>query len=302
MSTITCHHDREAWIAARLTGIGASEAPAVMGLSKWSSPFSVWCQKTGKVPYDDEPSEYMRWGSILEAPVREEFVRRTNLSVEHLGPYAIVWHETIPWLFCSPDGLIGDDGLYEGKTANAFATHDWDESVPDYVLCQVQHQLAVTGRFYCYVCVLIGGSKLKYYCVNRDDLFIGEMLKVLDRFWTLVESDVPPDVDGNSATSNAIRRLHPNDSGRTVILPEVADLILEEREILKSHAAKLKTQIDELDNRLKLMLKDATWGQTQAGFTVSYKTTERAGYTVEPATFRQLRVSKPKGKRSTEAV
>ena len=285
-----------------MTGIGASEAPAIMGLSNWSSPFSVWCNKTGKIPYDDEPSEYMRWGSILEEPVRQEFIRRTNLPVEHLGPYAIVRHETIPWLFCSPDGLIGTDGMYEGKTANAFAGHDWNESVPDYVLCQTQHQLAVTGRVYCYVCVLIGGSTLKYFCVNRDDRFIGEMLKVLDRFWTLVESNVAPEVDGKPSTSNAIRRLHPNDSGRTMILPDVADLILDEREVLKSHVKELESQIEELNNRLKVMMTDATWGQSQGGYTVSYKTIERDGYAVKPSTFRQICVSKPKGKRSTEAA
>lgn len=284
-----------------MTGIGASEAPAIMGLSNWSSPFSVWCNKTGKIPYDDEPSEYMRWGSILEEPVRQEFVRRTNLPVEHLGPYAIARNEKIPWLICSPDGLIGTDGLYEGKTANAFAGHDWNESVPDYVLCQTQHQLAVTGRVYCYVCVLIGGSKLKWYCVNRDDNFIAELLKQLDRFWTLVESDVPPDLDGNQATSAAINALHPEDTGKTVILPEVADLIIEEREVLKSHSAKLTTQIEDLNNRLKSMMGDATYGQTQAGYTVKYRTVERKPYSIGPSVFRQLSIAKPKARKWTEA-
>ncbi len=296
--TTEVHSDRESWLKARLTGIGASEAPAIMGLSKWSSPYSVWCNKTGKLPYDDTPSEQMLWGSILEEPVRNEFIRRTSLPVVHIGQFTIVRHDSIKWLQCSPDGLISEDGLYEGKTANTFAAEDWDESVPDYVLCQVQHQLAVTGRDYCYVCVLLGGSKLKYYCVNRDDNFIGEMLKVLDRFWTLVESDVPPEADGNLATSSAIRRLHPEDTGLTVILPEIADLLIDERAKLLWQRANLEEQIENNSNRLKLMMGDATYGQTQGGYTVTYKTYDRKEYTVAPTTYRTMRISPPKGKRS----
>lgn len=44
------HHATESeWLAARQSGIGASEAAAVLGFSKFASPYSVWGRKTGRI-------------------------------------------------------------------------------------------------------------------------------------------------------------------------------------------------------------------------------------------------------------
>ena len=56
---------REEWLKLRKKTIGGSDAAAVVGLSKWASPYSVWADKTGKVP-DKEDSEAMRQGRDLE--------------------------------------------------------------------------------------------------------------------------------------------------------------------------------------------------------------------------------------------
>ena len=46
--------DRAEWLKAREGGIGASEVAAVVGLSKWDSPYSLFLRKTGQVPPIEE--------------------------------------------------------------------------------------------------------------------------------------------------------------------------------------------------------------------------------------------------------
>jgi len=44
--------------------------------------------------------------------------------------------------------VVADDDvqILECKTAGEFGSRLWKEGVPDYIQCQVQHQLAVTGK------------------------------------------------------------------------------------------------------------------------------------------------------------
>ena len=51
--------------------------------------------------------------------------------------------------------------LLECKTAGEYGAKLWKDAVPEYVQCQVQHQLAVTGLQAADVCVLICGQQLK---------------------------------------------------------------------------------------------------------------------------------------------
>ena len=43
-------HDREKWLNARRSGLGASEVAAVLGLSPWSTPYKVWRDKVSSEP------------------------------------------------------------------------------------------------------------------------------------------------------------------------------------------------------------------------------------------------------------
>lgn len=45
----------------------------------------------------------------------------------------------------------------------------WRDGVPEYVQCQVQHQLAVTGKAAADVGVLLCGQEFRMYRIDRDD-------------------------------------------------------------------------------------------------------------------------------------
>ena len=87
----------------------------------------------------------MEWGTDTEPQARAAYEFHTDTDVEQI---AFVDHPSICMSGCSPDGLIGSDGLLEIKCPNT-ATHIATllSAVPDkkYVL-QVQWQMACTGR------------------------------------------------------------------------------------------------------------------------------------------------------------
>mgnify|MGYP000308297088 CR=1 FL=1 len=45
---------RADWKLWRRGGLGASDLPAILGISPWASPFSVWADKCGLLPDEDD--------------------------------------------------------------------------------------------------------------------------------------------------------------------------------------------------------------------------------------------------------
>ena len=70
----------EDWLEARKQGIGGSDASVVCGVSRYKSPVELWMEKTGQLP-SQEAGEAAYWGNLLESLVREEFTKRTGISV-----------------------------------------------------------------------------------------------------------------------------------------------------------------------------------------------------------------------------
>ncbi len=67
--------------ADRLTGIGGSDLAAILGLSKWRSPYQVWLEKTGR-SQPDLSTLPMRWGTYAEEFVAREYAERTGRGVQ----------------------------------------------------------------------------------------------------------------------------------------------------------------------------------------------------------------------------
>ena len=59
-------NNRTEWLKERQQGIGGSEVAAVLGLSKWSTPFDVWLEKTSPIE-NAPPNLAMQLGTFLES-------------------------------------------------------------------------------------------------------------------------------------------------------------------------------------------------------------------------------------------
>lgn len=295
--------DRESWLTARLSGIGGSDAAAILALSSFRSPYSVWAEKTGLLDKSAlEESEAMLWGHILEEPVRVEWEKRHQRSglKARATPHTIIRDAEYPFLFASPDALVTSDGVddegLEIKTASEWKHGDWTNEVPLDYQVQCQHYLSVTGRKRWHVAALIGGQKLVCATIERNEAFISTIRKALVDWWhDHVEKKVPPPVDGSESTSETIKRVFPPES----VTEEIVTL---DEGFAGSHAAlvELKEQeksigkrIAEIENRLKATIGTASAGILPNGLgRYTFKSQHRDGYTVKASDFRVLRYSK----------
>jgi len=135
----------------------------------------------------------MEWGTQTEPQARVAYEVETGNFVDQV---AFIDHPTIAWFGCSPDGLIGDDGLIEIKCPNS-ATH-WEyfkaKKPPQKYVTQMQTQLCVTGRKWCdFVSFdprMPARSQLLIVRVERDEAFIAEIEEKVKQFLSEVEVEV----------------------------------------------------------------------------------------------------------------
>lgn len=183
--------DREAWLAARRTGIGGSDMAAVMGLSKWTTPLAVYLDKIGEADPAPE-SEPMRWGKLLESVVRQEYCNQTGQVVRDAGLLRDPRH---PWRIGTVDGITEGGHVAECKCTRNGA--GWGEpgtdDIPEHIVIQVQHYMALTGLDVADVAVLIGGNDFRIYCVRLDPIAYGKITAAGAEFWQRVQDRNPPD-------------------------------------------------------------------------------------------------------------
>lgn len=146
--------DRAAWLAGRAErGIGASEAAAVCGMSKWTTKNELWEIHTGRRERKDiSGKDYVGRGHLMEGAVRDFYAALHPEYEIKCHPYDILYQEERPWLFATLDGDIsssdGRNGVLEIKTAapnSREAWREWDGQIPQAYYCQCIHQLLATG-------------------------------------------------------------------------------------------------------------------------------------------------------------
>lgn len=143
------------WKKARLGHVSGSSIADVMAKGKSGEAITRKKYKTRLVAerLTHEVSESytnasMEWGIATEPMARQAYEVSHETLVDKTGFWM---HPTIKWLGCSPDGLVGDDGLVEIKCPNTTTHIDylWADEVPSEYYKQIQCQLWVTGRQWC---------------------------------------------------------------------------------------------------------------------------------------------------------
>lgn len=225
---VRCDSDEE-WREERRKGIGGSDVAAIMGLSQWRGPYTVWAEKCGIAePEDISDKPSVVWGNLLEHVIGEHFrsehpemvVRRVNAicrSIERPWAQASLDYEIV-----SPD--MGP-GVLEIKTAGFRSSDEWDYGVPVFYQTQVAHYLSVTGRSYAYVAVLIGGQDYREYLIERDEDDISAVNSAVDDFWQLVIERREPTAEPVDAS--ILFKSHEEPSSDLVINPEAGRVLAE---------------------------------------------------------------------------
>lgn len=175
---------------ARRKWIGASDVPAILGLSPYRTALGIWYEKIGEMePF--EGNEATSRGDYLEPALLSYAQDALKLPVyKPRGTFKAASH---PFIRANVDGLVGSpkrgSPIIECKSSMV----EWGDEVPEHVRAQVQAQLFATESSDAYVAYIGPNLKFDLYPVCRDDVWIAGMVDVLTEFWSMVRSRTKPD-------------------------------------------------------------------------------------------------------------
>lgn len=284
--------DRAQWLDTRCLGIGASEMPAVMGVSRWKSALHVYAGKIGAFDGDvvADLSEAAYWGLRLEKLVAEEFTARTGHP--HRWHGLLLRSKEYPWALATLDAEALSEPL-ECKTANQYLLSNWAEGAPFDYQIQAHQQMLVTGAQRCRVACLVGGQRFVWDLVERDETLVRRIILHGNEFWERVQSRNPPEPDGSDSSFEALDALYrtPIDS---VELPGELIELDEERQALKARQQECSKRIDKIDALIRAALGSSESGRLANGTVYSVTRVKRAAYTCKATEYTQLRRKAPK--------
>ena len=203
------YRSRKGWLDHR-TGIGGSDAAAILGLNPWTSNLDIFNYKTGrdKAP-DISNKEVVKFGHEAEASIRRLYaLDHPETKVEYKANNS--WsNEDLPWAQASLDGWLTDKegrfGILEIKTTEIMRDRDWDkwkDRIPDNYFIQTLHYMAVLEAQFvelrAYIRYHTRGEKriaIRDYHIERADV-AEDIAYLIDKerdFWeNHVKKNIPP--------------------------------------------------------------------------------------------------------------
>lgn len=267
---------QEEWKALRI--IGGSTVGGILGFSFYTSPYTIWEQyTTGERP--DIDNKHTRYGHLVEPVLREWFAEEIRLE---RGEGIIVQEnsdvmqsEEYDFLTGNIDGDIFIPelgwGVIEIKTASAYAKAFENGEIPDLYFCQIQYYMWLTDRQYGYM-VWLKDKELNYQFIEREELFIENMLDTVKEFWhEYIEKEIPPPFTGIDAEGELIKsKYNVSDPSKIIDMPEISHTISMIKEI-KEEIKTLEQNKAAFENEIKFIMGDAEV-LTANEHTVTWKT------------------------------
>jgi putative phage-type endonuclease len=253
--TSTIGMSRDAWLGKRREGIGGSDAGAIMGMSDYGSPLTVYIDKKNLVP-KNETSKAARRGGILEQYIRAETAKDfPGLDIEPLQ--AMLADPEHTFMLANIDGviLVKDPVEIRGQSIEGLGGHEiksartdfgWGEDeIPDAYYAQVQHYMQVTGLpWFVVSAYILNGEILNHYVIRRNDDFISRLVATETDFWkNYIETDVMPAPMGIDNEDDMITGMFEG-AKQTITLGD------RERELCAEHVL-ISKQIKDLEKRKK---------------------------------------------------
>lgn len=191
-------------------------------------------------------------------------VRRVNAVLQHRDPDKHFMLANLDY------SVVGDADvqILECKTAGEHGAKLWRDGVPLYVLCQVQHQLAVTGKKAAHICVLICGHETRIFKVTRSESVIQHIMNAERYFWDCVEKDTPPEADASESAAKALQLLYPEHvplSTKDLSEDKQANQQFEQLIRVRNQVEKSQEQFNLLKHQLQAKIQEAERATFKAG-------------------------------------
>jgi len=218
----------ETWLQWRRKGLGSSDVPIILGISRFKTPLQLYQEKLGLKESRENDAMYL--GHKYENKARALFEFQRGIS---FAP-RLVQSKQYPFLRASLDGWNQDENVgceikYVGKQTYIRAQA---KEIPEEYMAQIQYQIFITSAevFY-YVAYFNEFEKIEIVPVYADQDLMKSMLPKLFEFWNRIKiKDAPPMTDRDKF--------------------EIEDEALKEKVLRWKN---LKIQIDNLDQELLKM-------------------------------------------------
>lgn len=266
--------ERAEWLKIRQTGIGGSDVAAILGISKYKTPYDLYLDKIGEPDLSSEPTgEAAHWGTIMEDVVANEYSKRNDVKIQRFNyvirsekyPFAIanidraVINSEISGRVMMKDGKLTTDKILEIKTASEYLKGEWgfdgSDEIPEYYTTQCQWYMGITGVPQCDLAVLIGGNQYKQYTINFDQELFDMMIEAAADFWNNhILAGVPPEPTSLKNAKHRWRNVDPDsvfevvDEEHIALIEKIYDtktLIKQNEEVLESLQVELMNLVQE---------------------------------------------------------
>lgn len=256
------------WLAWRGKGVGGSDIPALLGLSRYASPTSLYFDKLGLLPRRED-SQRQRIGKRMEAVLAAEFLDETGLHC--VGEQTMCEHAVYPWARCTTDGFAAEwplspvdlardgDRLLGTVQMKTDGRHGWPDGVPANIRAQCVWEMGVTGMTHCWLIVMFAGFRVQVFEIPWDDDAQADwayMLGVAERFWTQnVQGGICPPIDGHDATTAALTEIHHDPDG-DLQTDDAGRLLVARLRVAKSTTKAAEHREAQLSNELRALIGD----------------------------------------------
>lgn len=287
---------RDQWLASRATGIGASEVASILGVG-FQTPAEVWLRKVGLAADEDLAAEVERihWGQVLEPVIIDQYATARYAGRPTTRSGELLRSKAHPWALATLDAVTRHPSHgaipLETKATDAFLAGDWEDGPPERYYLQVQAQMLVTGASIASIASLIGGNRLVWCDIERDEATIARIVFACSRFWDLVERREMPAADATSEWARAFAIANPEIAGTTVDLADDARPWADELARAKADEKAAEARVQRAKNELISRIGTASEARFGDGTGFTYRLQSRAEHTVSASTFRVLRES-----------
>ena len=272
----------------RLTGLGSSDAAPACGVSRFRTAFDVYQEKRGETRGAEE-NDAMRFGTLLEPVILDEFERRSGLMILRKPPVArSVDH---PFMLAHLDAVTEQTGpaaanaVVEAKCSRSgegFGEPGTADIPIDY-LVQTHHQMIVVGCTLAFVPVLIAGSDFRIYEIPFDQ-GLGDLIVANEAtLWDRIQRADPPEIDPDAPGAlDLIRRVYRGTNGKRVRATSSDEHWRAVFHEATAKREKYATTADGAKAHLLLEMGDNAELEFADGATLRRKLITVKGYTVEP--------------------
>jgi predicted phage-related endonuclease len=247
---------------------GASDAGALVGISKWKSRADLYFEKA-TAPIVVEPNNAMRWGNLVEPILLGEASRLLRVAL--FTPDVVYRRQRFSGSLDGVDNTKAPTLVVEAKHTSRYAIRDV-EDFPKEWLAQGEIERFLTAAPVFFI-VHDSRDNIGLFELPKNDALLDSLLTEAERLGSLVDNDEPYNGDLDEFDSEQVSRLFPS-RGTKIELPSSVVDLLDELDHARAMAREAETVEKHTKDALARLLLDNDEGTLNGVRVISWKEQE----------------------------